>query len=249
MDVLAPVVDSIDSVAEPLRPFYEERDGKHILRTNVREHPDTLALRKALDEERGNVKSWKQKAAEYEAIGLSATEIADLKAQHERSKGKGNGDETIETLRKKFQDEWSPKVTAETERANKAERQLLERDINDDNRRAALEADMLPDEIDDQLRLTRHRFDRKDGKTIVLDEEGRPDTMTVERFWKEYYKAKKPRVYKGSGASGSGASGGAGGGNNGGAVTLSRADAKDPAKYRAAKSRAEKEGRPFVLTD
>lgn len=248
MDVLVPVVETLENVPEPLRPYYEERDGKHVLRANVREHPDTLALRRALDEERGNVKSWKQKAAEYDALGYTPQQIADLKTEYEKLKGTPKDQETVETLRKKFEAEWGKKVSDAETRATQLERALLDRDINDDNRRAMLEAGVLPDEIEDQLRLTRDRFDRKDGRTIVLDEDGRPDTMTVEKFWKDYYRQKKPRVYKGSGAAGGDAPPGVPGAA-GGAVTLTRAEAKDPVKYRAARERAEKDGRPFMLVD
>jgi hypothetical protein len=251
MDALSPVVDSLEKVAESLRPLYEERDGGFVLKVNVREHPDTLALRKALDEERGSVKTWKQKAAEFESLGFTPQQISELKREHDelKNKGKGGDAETIESLRKKFETEYGTKVTAAEQRAQEFEQKLLDRDISDTVRLAMIDAKVRRDEIEDQLRLNRHRFDMKDGKVIVLDEDGRPDTMTVEKYWKDYYKAKKPRVYEGSDAGGMGAGSGGGGGVATGDMTITRTDAKDPRKYQAAKARAEKEGRPLKLID
>lgn len=57
-------------------------------------------------------------------------------------------------------------------------------------------------------------------------------------------------AFAGSGASGTGASGGgAGGGTGGNQFTLSHADSKDPAKYRAAKEAAAKAGQQLVLLE
>jgi hypothetical protein len=206
VDVLEPVLESLDSVPEALRPFYQERDGKHVLKANVREHPDTLALRRALDDERNGVKTWKQKAAEYEALGMTPAEIAELKASSKGSKGKAD-DEDLAAFRKKHEAE----VAAERARAEELERKLVDRDIADTLRKAMRDAEVRADDIEDELRLNRHRFALQDGKVVVLDEDGRPDTLTVERYWTEHYRARKPRVYNGTGATGSGATHGASG--------------------------------------
>jgi hypothetical protein len=54
-------------------------------------------------------------------------------------------------------------------------------------------------------------------------------------------------AFDGSGASGGGATGGGRNGGPGGSIRLSREAAKDPAQYRAAKARAEDEGRPLEI--
>jgi hypothetical protein len=57
-------------------------------------------------------------------------------------------------------------------------------------------------------------------------------------------------AFAGSGASGTGASGGgAGGGTGGNQFTLSAADSKDPAKYRAAKEAAAKAGQQLIIEE
>lgn len=70
MAILEPIVDSLDSVDAVLHDYYAEKDGKFVLQTKIREHPDAAALRNALERTR------KEK-------GDLATEVADLKARLE----------------------------------------------------------------------------------------------------------------------------------------------------------------------
>lgn len=108
MATLDPILDSLDSVDAALHDFYAEKDGKFILQTKVREHPDALALRNALDRLRKEKGDLAAENADLKARldGLpddfDAAQYEDLKARAEASDG-GDVNEQVQRVRDQMQ--------------------------------------------------------------------------------------------------------------------------------------------------
>jgi hypothetical protein len=206
MPSLLPFVDSLESVAEPLRPYYAERtiEGKkvYVLDAVIRDHPDAQALKRALDAEKEEARIAKEaaKTAEQRAAEIEAA------AKKGGKKDDQNG-ESLDDLMKRFEREKDEAVAKERQAREKAEATLKDRSLSDLLRTAAVKAKMRAERIEDAIRLERDRFKLSDdGKSvIVLDEHGRPDTVSAERFWAENHATMRPEFYEGSGLGGSGA--------------------------------------------
>jgi hypothetical protein len=80
------------------------------------------------------------------------------------------------------------------------------------------------------------------GKIILLDDEGDDSGVTPERYFEEVYKKERPNLYLPPDAAGSGAPGGTQRAAGSGGHIITREEAKDPYKYRAAKKRAAEAG-------
>ena len=250
MPKLPAVAESLDAIPEPHREFYVETDGKYVLDADVDGHPAIAGLKSALDKERRSGAEWKRKAAAYEKLGLSPEEIGDLKAEHDRAQADdGKGKLDIEkVLAKRIKELEDQQIRPAQERAEKAERELRQLRLTDRVRAAALEAEVIPEDVDDVLLLTTRHFDLDDkGAVVVLDDDGDPTGQTPKQWFAEQFKKRKPKFFKGTSASGSGARTSDGSGSGGGVVRLSRQDAKDPRKYQVAKARAEKDGLPLEI--
>ena len=63
------------------------------------------------------------------------------------------------------------------------------------------------------------RYDEKSGKMIVVDKDGDPTGLTVDKFFAESYRTEKPKFYKPAGGAGGGA-GGSTTGSTGGAPAV-----------------------------
>jgi hypothetical protein len=136
-------------------------------------------------------------------------EIAELVKKAKARGGDGSpdkkADEDIDRLLKKreteVRDEYKG-IESERETLRKENRALK---MNGARRAAAEKAEVFPDMIDDALGLSEKYFDVDDkGKITVLDEDGDPTSMTVEKFYATKFKELKPRFYKGTGSSGAG---------------------------------------------
>lgn len=110
-------------------------------------------------------------------------------------------------------------------------------------RQAANELGLVPSAVEDALSRAMGVFKVHDDGSLIAEENGSTaygkdgKTPLTPAEWLESMKEKAPHWFPAP------SGGGAGGGNGrGGAHTLSRADARDPAKYRAAKEAAEKAG-------
>lgn len=86
-----------------------------------------------------------------------------------------------------------------------------------------------------------------DGSVRITTKPNSTDPMDVDELV-ELTKKEFPEAYEGTRAGGTGTGGGEGGGP-GGEHTITRADAKDPIKYRAAADAAEKAGRQLQIVD
>jgi hypothetical protein len=66
----------------------------------------------------------------------------------------------------------------------------------------ALNSGVLPEDIDDVMKITRKRFDLRNDKIVVLDQEGNETTISPDSFFSEVFKTMKPKFYAASTAEG-----------------------------------------------
>jgi hypothetical protein len=59
----------------------------------------------------------------------------------------------------------------------------------------ALDAGVLPEDIDDVAKVTRRRFDLRNNQIVVLDEAGAETSISLNTFFGEVFKSQKPKFY------------------------------------------------------
>lgn len=222
-------LDSLEGLEESQKAFYEEKDGKFVLKVKGIPQPQNDdGLRKKVDELLAEKKAEQQKRKEAE-------EQAAL--EHARKKG------DIDALEKS----WGEKFTArETELLN--EKQSLEAQVYKltvGSKATELAAKLAVPGSDSVLLphiSNRLQVETVDGeiKIRVLDLQGKPSALSIEDLEKEFRanEAFKPLI-RASGASGSGASGGQGGGATKKPSEMTTAERldwqqRDPAGFKAA---------------
>lgn len=200
-----PIYDAADDVPEAFKSEYEEREGKWHPKV-----PDVTSLQSALESERTRAANEERdrKKAERERDELKRKATA---AEH------GITDEQLEKLRK--DDAEKRKPLEEKLAAIEAENRKLK--LND-RVRAEAAKHWLGDRMDDGMLLVvdgprpRATLASDSDAIVILDKEGKPTTETLEHFLSTTYKAEKPWLYAGSGASGSGAGSSSVSGNSSG---------------------------------
>lgn len=194
--------------------FYTEKDGKWILDTDVREHPETLALRNALTGEREKASERQKRLEAYEAAGLSPEQIKALdedaaKLREEQAK-KGGDLETLVKQRVEAALKAKDKEIAILTQDNAAMKASLSTlQITGAVRTAAAKHGVRPEALDDvELRAARI-FTLENGKpvakengTIIYGKNG-ADPMSPEE-WVEGLAAKATHLFNPSNGSGSG---------------------------------------------
>lgn len=199
-------LDSLEGLEESHKAFYEEKDGKFVLKV------------KGVPQADDNLEGLKRKNQEFmeeaKAAKRKAKELEELARQKEEENARKNGN--IEALEKS----WGDKLAArETELLN--EKQSLEAQVYKltvGSKATELAAKLAVPGSDSVLLphiSNRLQVETVDGeiKIRVLDLQGKPSALSIEDLEKEFRanEAFKPLI-RASGASGSGASGGQGGG-------------------------------------
>jgi hypothetical protein len=206
---LKPNVASLDAVPEKYRDLYSPAESGEGFVLQVEGVEDTAALKKALKSERETAKlakAWQAAFPDATPEQIAALVKKATEQPEPTKKGKASEDEEVQRLLKKREDEirgeYEPKVKA----GDAAQQELRSLKLDVGRRAAALKAGILPDAIDDALTLSSKHFDLDEkGRPVVLDEDGDPSSMSVEKFFATKFKEAKPHLYKGTGASGSGA--------------------------------------------
>lgn len=199
-------LDSLEGLEESHKAFYEEKDGKFVLKV------------KGVPQADDNLEGLKRKNQEFmeeaKAAKRKAKELEELARQKEEENARKNGN--IEALEKS----WGDKLAArETELLN--EKQSLEAQVYKltvGSKATELAAKLAVPGSDSVLLphiSNRLQVETVDGeiKIRVLDLQGKPSALSIEDLEKEFRanEAFKPLI-RASNASGSGASGGQGGG-------------------------------------
>jgi hypothetical protein len=246
-------VAKIEDIDEKFRDLYSKQDdGSYLLDSDAE---DVTSLKSALQKERDEVRARQKALDRYKDV--DPEKYAQLLKDHEeneRRKAAGEGDW------KKLEAQLIEKHQAEQKRRDEriafleGERTRLL--LDGEATRAIAAADgfteLLMPHVVKQLRVV-----EKDGKSFlevvdaagtarIADAKGTP--MTVEQLVANMKTDKTfGRLFKGANASGSGTGSGDDGGRDGQQIVLSRTDAANPQKYRAAKERAAKEGKELLI--
>lgn len=207
-------VDSLDAVDEPLRAFYEEKDGGFRLKVDGAE--DVSGLKTALDKERKTARELEKKVKRWESLGKTDEEISEMLTaaeEAERKRAESEGDHS--KILKQHQDKWAKDreaLEAELKAARSSERSaIIETSITGSLTKAnATEEglDLLPERL--AARIT---FETVDGRRVLkimqadgetpMAGSGRDGLATIDDLAKEAA-AKWPSLFKGAGQSGSG---------------------------------------------
>jgi DNA repair exonuclease SbcCD ATPase subunit len=143
-------VDALDAVPEPLRPFYEERDGKFVLPVQV---DDPAPLKEALRKER---EAHREARRKLEALERKIRPVADAEADDPR----------IVALRKELEE--LRREREEIEAARQRER------VQYSLKEWALAAGVAPAHVNNLLKLLDGRYELRGNEIVFLDADGTP---------------------------------------------------------------------------
>lgn len=245
--------DEFKSLDEGIKGLYEEKDGGYVLSIDGLE--DTNGLKSALEKERKARSEYEKAVRKYEGLGKSPDEISELvKAQEEAEKAKLEQKGEWEKLKAQLLENHKKELTARDEAVQKM-RTTLESFLVD---AAATEAIATAKGIP-QLLLPHVKSAVKvveeDGKYLVrvVGKDGTPrmnakgEFLGIKDLVSEMRESEVfSRAFEGTGTTGSGTP--ANRGNvRPGSFILSREDARDPMKYRAAREAAAKAGQELQI--
>jgi hypothetical protein len=251
---VAPVVDSLDQVAEPFREAYEEREGKFYLskEIEVEDLPSVAGLKSAHNRNASELKILKEKMKAYD--GVDPDEFQTLKTEAEQRRANGGKDPEREAivngLKQQHEKELSKRDQLVLEKTERAERLVKRTAIRDAFDKVPVNSKPLVEEF--LMKQVKADVDEK-GEDIVrvVDKNGNPRfskrtgaEMTVEELLLEMrendeYKA----LFPGSGASGAGAQGSGRGAPAPGKVRVTRAEYSNSENYQRLKEEAKKVGK------
>lgn len=270
---LKAVVSELESVPEAARALYVERDGVHVLDV---EAVETGGKRWSLEEVGGLKSALQRERGERERLAKTVAEFGDLtpaKAREALEQVKRFSeldpskelDEKIAAHRRELEERYEKKRRAEIEpltaRLAKRESQLEKTLKSGAIRAALLEKGALPEDLDYlEFHTSRHvemqeqdeqyvpRVVGSNGSPLISMKVGSVDAMGIDELIDFEIRPKYQRHFLGENASGSGSSQNNSANTNGSSgYRLSREDAQDPAKYRAAKEAAQKAGAQIVI--
>lgn len=134
------------------------------------------------------------------------------RAALERAAADGAGDQRgeskpdIDKLRAKIEADFKARYTPIEQDLEQTRQELRRLKVDEKVRVAALAAGVRKEAVDDAMAVTRGLFDLSaDGKIIVLDEDGEPSVVPMDRFWSEKFRDAKPWFYESTAGSGTGA--------------------------------------------
>lgn len=211
-------------------------------------------LKTALSKERSNAAKYKKVADAVSDLDIdqARTAMAELeKLKQEDPDGKAKA--RFESLQKQLEDKWGKQLKEKDDRLGFLYERLNSSLIDNAAIRAVTENSGSPDLLLPHIRkMTRVVEDSGEMKVEVIDDSGnvrisnKPGStapMSISELVGEMKTHQVfSRAFDGASASGSGASGRISSSGGTRTFVLSSADAKDPAKYRAAKAEAETAG-------
>ncbi len=210
--------DEFEKLSDPLKEHYKASGDDYVLDAEGVE--DVSGLKSALQktkEDRDSLK--KQLAAEAEKFKDIDPERAReaLKTLHELDEKKLVDRGEFDRLLKKRSDEFDQREAEYQKQIKEAQQRLDTYELINPVRDAALKAGVLPKSLDlvlaDMRVNSRVKLNDK-RQVVVLDKDGDPTDLSLDKYFGEVYKNDYPNLYAASGAGGSGASA-----NNGNGAT------------------------------
>jgi hypothetical protein len=234
--------EQYEAMPEGLRPLVTEKDGKYTFTADTPDEVKGLksALKKSTETEK-QVKERLEALKDVDPEEYKKLKAAADKLDEDNKKKSGQHDELTLKLKTAHKVELDAKQVEIDKRDARIKKHLLDGAI----RGEAIKAGVLKDLIDDVVVVTSSRFQLGDDEKIqVLGDDGTVDPgATVEKFFAEGFKEKRPHYYAAANGGGSGADN-RGGGAGGTTIKLKRDEVKqNPALYEQAKDRATKEGK------
>lgn len=245
---------SREAAPEAIRELLTERDGQFVFEAEtLAVHNDVAGKLKTLRKDLDAHKGLKTKYSKFEEIpDLDLDELLELRTLKQQGKPL-SADEKAEYERKlqKLTTTHGTELKTRDEKLTAYEKELKRFKLGQPLRRIALEAGVLPEDLELAMLETEGKFKLSDdGKKIVmLDDDGDEVATTPKEFYEKLYKAQRPKFYAATGKYGGGADPNQRSSGGGAVVRISSADARDTSKYKAARARAEKDGVPLEIVD
>ena len=245
--------EELAGLPEGIREFYEEKNGAFVLGVDGLE--DTSGLRSALEKERKTARELEKLARQYQGLGKSPDEIAELiKAQEESEKNKLEQKGEWEKLKAQLLENHKKELTARDEAVQKMKGTLESYLVDAAATEAIAAAKGIPQLLLPHVKSA-VKVIEEDGKyqVRVVGPDGSPRMNTKGEFLgiKDFVSEMREsevfsRAFDGTGTTGSGTPANRGQ-TRPGSFILSREDAKDPMKYRAAREAAAKAGQELQI--
>lgn len=245
--------EELAGLPEGIRGFYEEKDGAFVLGVDGIE--DTSGLKSALDKERKARSDYEKTVRQYQGLGKSPEEIAELvKAQEESEKNKLEQKGEWEKLKAQLLDSHKKELSARDEAVQKMKGTLESYLVDAAATEAIAAAKGIPQLLLPHVKSA-VKVIEEDGKyqVRVVGPDGSPrmnakgEFLGIKDFVSEMRESEVfSRAFDGSGTTGSGTPANRGQ-TRPGSFILSREDARDPMKYRAAREAATKAGQELQI--
>ena len=245
--------EELAGLPEGIRGFYEEKDGSYVL--NVDGIEDTAGLKSALEKERKTAKELDKLVRQFQGLGKSPEEIAELvKSQEDAEKAKleqkGEWEKLKAQLLESHKKELATRDEAVQEMKGTLESYLVDAAATEAIAAAKGIPQLLLPHVKSAVKVI-----EEDGKyqVRVVGPDGSPrmnakgEFLGIKDFVSEMRESEVfSRAFEGTGTTGSGTPANRGQ-TRPGSFILSREDAKDPMKYRAAREAAAKAGQELQI--
>lgn len=245
--------DEHKSLDEGIKGLYEEKDGAFVLGVDGIE--DTNGLKSALEKERKARSEYEKTVRQYQGLGKSPDEIAELvKAQEESEKNKLEQKGEWEKLKAQLLESHKKELAARDEAIQKMKGTLESYLVDAAATEAIAAAKGIPQLLLPHVKSA-VKVIEEDGKyqVRVVGPDGSPrmnakgEFLGIKDFVSEMRESEVfSRAFEGTGTTGSGTPANRGQ-TRPGSFILSREDARDPMKYRAAREAAAKAGQELQI--
>ncbi|MGE3276731.1 MAG: hypothetical protein AB7O67_16590 [Vicinamibacterales bacterium] len=248
-----------DALPEALRELYVENGDRFTLDAEGVE--DVTGLKGALEKER-KAKAELDKELRQLRKDLAGTDPAKAREALKRLQEledkelieAGEVEKLVEKRTANLAAEKDREIRERDEKIAAAEGRLSELLIDSELRRIATAKKIRREAVDDFVARGRVIYKLVDGKAtpmkgddVVYSAKKANEPMTMDE-WADSLIPTAPHLFEGSGGGGT-PPGGGGRSGGGGGVTISRANARDPQQYRAAKEQATKAGVELQIVD
>lgn len=245
--------DEHKSLDEGIKGLYEEKDGAFVLGVDGIE--DTSGLKSALDKERKARSDYEKTVRQYQGLGKSPDEIAELvKAQEESEKNKLEQKGEWEKLKIQLLDSHKKELAARDEAVQKMKGTLESYLVDAAAMEAITENGGRPKLLLPHVKSAVKVIEEDEKFHVrVVGPDGSPrmnskgEFLGIKDFVKELREIDDyAPAFNGTGTTGSGTPANRGQ-TRPGSFILSREDARDPMKYRAAREAATKAGQELQI--
>lgn len=245
--------DEWKSLDEGIKGLYEEKDGGYVLSIDGLE--DTNGLKSALEKERKARSEYEKTVRQYQGLGKSPDEIAELVRLHEEAeKNKLEQKGEWDKLKAQLLDSHKKELSARDEAVQKMKGTLESYLVDAAATEAIAAAKGIPQLLLPHVKSA-VKVIEEDGKyqVRVVGPDGSPrmnakgEFLGIKDLVAEMRESEIfSRAFEGTGTTGSGTPANRGQ-TRPGSFILSREDARDPMKYRAAREAATRAGQELQI--